>query len=50
MTNWQRAEMARFGAEAGDMRVGEAIWPAPTCVHCDVVLETGVECDECKND
>jgi hypothetical protein len=55
MTNWQRVEMARFDADKADrpgddMRVGEAIWPAPTCVHCDAVIEAGVECDECAEE
>jgi hypothetical protein len=45
-------EMARFDPAGADMRVGEAIWPAPTCDICGVI---GVEysgnlCDECAKE
>jgi hypothetical protein len=45
MSDWQRAEMARFDADKADrpgddMRVGEAIYPAPKCPEC---CETEVE-------
>jgi hypothetical protein len=52
MSDWQRAELARFDAASDDMRAGEAIWPAPKCPGC---CETEVEytddiCEECAEE
>lgn len=45
--SWRSKEMARFDPDGEDMRVG-GFEEYRHCIHCDKLIEFGVECEKCK--